>query len=134
MSNQAQIKPRAEFELQLRFLADSGEISRTACQTNITLYGYGPNPSGQPNLRMLVPTAVRNLLPSITKAGFTPPNDDDIAGLEWPTAANPVFKLTLVPQTSNYASRLEALYQQAQRRGQIVGATCLLPPALLPNW
>lgn len=134
MSNKAQLKPRAEFEFRIRYLTDAGEISRTAADTNVTLYGYGPNPSGQPNLRMLVPTAVRDILPALTNAKIQAPADDDIAALEWPTKVAPTFKLTLVPASSNYAKSLRATYQTADYSGQVVGATCLLLPGQLPKW
>ena len=134
MSNKAQLKPRAEFELGIRYLTDAGEISRTTAETNVTLYGYGPNPGGQPNLRMLVPTAVRDILPALAKAKIQAPADDDIAALEWPTKAAPAFKLTLVPASSNYANALKATYQTAEYSDAIVGATCLLLPGKLPKW
>lgn len=90
--------------------------------------------SGHGDIRMLVPSkSVRDLANQVTIAGLIIPVIGDFALLEWPTQANPIFRLTFLEQGSQLFLSVEALFNSAAAVNQLVGrGACWLPAGVSP--
>ena len=79
-------RPRAEFDLDIRYLSPSPVISAPRIETNIMAYGFIPGETGHGDVRMLVPAGVKRLAADIREANKPVPREGDLALLEWPTS------------------------------------------------
>jgi hypothetical protein len=99
------------------------------------LYGYIPGEPGNRDIRMLIPALVRDLIPLIQGAGMPLPADGDYALLEWPTPADPTFRLTFLQQTHALAQQAQHLFAAAVAAHQLIGDNgSALPAGVSPVW
>jgi hypothetical protein len=129
-------RPRAEFELDMRYLMQTGIITVSAAETNIMAYGFIPGETGHGDVRMLVPADVKALAARITDANKPLPREGDVALLEWPTAESGyAIRLSFLDREAELFRRAIALFNQAQDTGTTIGeGGCWLPRAFSPLW
>jgi len=129
-------RPRAEFELRMRFVSNLGAHEAPASSTNVMVYGYAPGESGHGDVRMVVPAApAREIRDHATANGFRVPAANDPMILEWPTAADPCFKATFIDQGHSLFGAVDALLNAASTTGALVGqGACWLPSGTSPQW
>ncbi|MBI1187354.1 MAG: hypothetical protein GC206_08510 [Alphaproteobacteria bacterium] len=129
-------RPRAEFELQMRYLTSGAQLLAPAAETNIMVYGYAPGDTGHGDVRMVVPKPpATNIAMQAGNAGLPLPSDGDCALLEWPTGADPTFKLTLMDPQSPLFTQAQTLLTSASAANQLVGqGACWLPSNVSPVW
>lgn len=129
-------RPRAEFELQMRFLHQGGDYRASPASTNIMPYGGAPGESGHADTRFLVPKPPALEIRSFANAnGILVPDDGDLAILEWPIAARPSFLLSLIERSTPLHTSAAAAMATATTNGAIVGqGACWLPAGLSPAW
>jgi hypothetical protein len=122
--------------MQVRYVRTAGTIVLPdEAETNIMLYGYLPGESGHQNRRMLLPAALRGLGTLIMQAGLPMPVPDDFALLEWPTPADPDFRLSFLEPSGPIGLRAANLFATAQSSGGLVGdGACWLQPHVAPAW
>lgn len=130
------VRPRAEFDLQMRYLSGSTSLLAPAAETNIMVYGFAPGETGHGDVRMVVPKPpAANIGAQAASAALPPPNDGDCALLEWPTSADPTLKLTLLDPRSALFAQAQSLWTNASVANQLVGqGACWLPPGVSPVW
>ncbi len=130
------VRPRVEFEMQMRYLSGSTSLVAPAAETNVMVYGFAPGETGHGDVRMVVPKPpAANIGGQVAKAGLPLPNDGDCALLEWPTSADPAFKLTLLDTRSPLFAQAQTLWTNASVANQLVGqGACWLPPGISPPW
>lgn len=128
-------RPRAQFNLRLRYLSDDVVIDGGAADTNIMGYGFTRTESGHADIRMLVPASVKVLSTAILAAGLAVPTDGDVALLEWPTLAEPCFRLSFLDRNSAISQRTAALFSAAVAQDELVGnGACWLSQRYTPEW
>ena len=129
-------RPRAEFDLRMRFVSNLGAHEAPASSTNVMVYGYAPGESGHGDVRMVVPAApARDIRDHATANRFHVPAANDPMILEWPTAADPCFKATFVDQGHPLFGTVDALLASASTTGALVGqGACWLPSGTSPQW
>jgi hypothetical protein len=127
-------RPRAEFDLHVRYLSDVAPIWGDSDKTNVMAYGYAEGESGHRDVRMLLPAgSIRTLAARIEAAGQTLPSVGDLAFLEWPLLDAPRFRITYLKPDSVLAHTAEQLMDDAEARGQLVGGDATwLPPGISP--
>lgn len=115
-------RPRAEFRLQMRYVAgDRVQVDEQAA-TNIMVYGHAPGESGHGDIRFLVPiTPARRIREYARNNGNHVPTVGDPMMLEWPTAADPVFKATVADIGSSLYEALQREFESANEKGRLVG-------------
>lgn len=130
------VRPRVEFEMQMRYLSGSTSLVAPAAETNVMVYGFAPGETGHGDVRMVVPKPpAANIGGQVAKAGLPLPNDGDFALLEWPISADPAFKLTLLDTRSPLFAQAQTLWTNASVANQLVGqGACWLPPGISPPW
>jgi hypothetical protein len=77
------------------------------------------------------------LLQQLPLQGLPIPSENDLAFLEWPTAAAPEFRLSFLDPASTLHAKAQAHFSQELLAGRAVGAqhgACWLPPGLSPAW
>ena len=63
------------------------------------------------------------------------PVDGDYALLEWPTTADPAFRLSFIQPNHALATHAQQLFTAASAAHQLLGDNgCGLPAGLLPAW
>lgn len=128
-------RPRAEFNLRLRYVSSGRVIDGGTASTNVMGYGFTASETGHGDIRMLVPTEARSLGQAVTAAGLTPPTAGDVALLEWPTAIDPSFRLSFLDTRSTISQQVTTLFNAAAAAGQNVGnGACWLAAGVSPNW
>lgn len=129
-------RPRAEFELRMRFISNSGVHKAAASNTNVMVYGYAPGESGHGDVRMVIPAApARDIREYAAANALNIPAANDAMILEWPTAADPSFKATLVDRSHPLHSAIDAMLNTALTTGTLVGqGACWLPLGTSPKW
>ena len=128
-------RPRAEFNLRLRYVSAGVVIDKGTANTNVMGYGFTAAETGHGDVRLLVPTEARSLGQAVTAAGLTPPTAGDIALLEWPTPLDPSFRLSFLDTHSVISQQATALFNTADAAGQVVGnGACWLAAGVSPNW
>lgn len=128
-------RPRAEFNLRLRYVSDGGVIDGGTASTNVMGYGFTAAETGHGDIRMLVPTEARSLGQAVIASGLTPPTAGDVALLEWPTALDPSFRLSFLDTHSVISQQATTLFNAAAAAGQVVGnGACWLAAGVPPNW
>ncbi len=92
-------RPRCEFPMLLRYADDRGLHCEQLVETNVMVYGHAPGETGHGDVRMVLPkrpvTAIRDFAEQ--HRSHIPTTGDPMI-LEWPTPADPSFKLTRLPQ------------------------------------
>lgn len=128
-------RPRAEFNLKLRYVSAGSVIGPKIANTNVMGYGFTATESGHADVRMLVPADVRALGRDVAAAGLPLPTAGDIALLEWPTASDPSFRLSFLDAHSSVSQQATALFNSALATGQAVGnGACWLAVGISPIW
>ena len=129
-------RPRAEFDLRVRYVASDSIISSALTQTNIMAYGMQPEDTGHGDVRMLVPRSVRGLSSAIRSARKPLPQLGHVALLEWPTMnEKSEFRFSLLEPGGELFWQTERLLDDALSSGRTVGAgACWLPLFMSPPW
>ncbi|WP_157357573.1 phospholipase D family protein [Mesorhizobium metallidurans] len=132
-------RPRAEFGMHVRYVSGNANIVAAPATTNVMAYGYEHSDPGNKDVRMIVPKPpITNLLPQVNSAGFSIPVDDDLALLEWPTHADPSFRLTAIQKSSSLYTQAEMIIRAATSANQLIGhvgnGACWLPAGVSPRW
>jgi hypothetical protein len=129
-------RPRAQYTLLLRYLGQNTTINYPhPLETNVMAYGFMRGESGHGDVRMLVPTGVRQLRTTIQQQGLPVPEPGDLALLEWPTMNSPTFRITFIQRGSDLYEQVSTLFDNAVTSHQLVGGgACWLPPGLSPDW
>lgn len=128
-------RPRAEFDMNLRFLCDGTKLGTHAAKTNVMAYGYAEDDTGHQDMRMLVPAAVSNLIEEINAAGKSLPTEGHMAFLEWPQLESPSFRLSFLEASSEIFRQAREIFQAEQSSKRTVGnGACWLPVGLSPSW
>jgi len=129
-------RPRAEFQLRIRYIDRDAVVPADPLETNIMAYGFMPGEAGHGDVRMLVPAGVRTFSERLKGAHREVPRDGDVALLEWPTT-NPAceFRLSFLNRDSDLFTQADALFRRAQNENETVGAgACWLPLGLSQPW
>jgi hypothetical protein len=129
-------KPRADLPLRVRYLGSAGHmVLPEELRTNVMGYGFVAGESGHGDVRMLVPAGVKKFGNSVKTAGMPVPQPGNLAILEWPTATNPKFSLSLLEPSSAVYIAVETEFKYAVAAGQNLHvAASLLPSGLSPVW
>jgi hypothetical protein len=128
-------RPSAEFMLRMRYVGDAYSREAAITTTSVSGYGFTAGESGHGDVRLVVTAEARRLKARIESDGFRAPEVDHYALLEWPTAGNPIFKLTFLDPQSNLFQLAAKQYAAASSSNALVGqGACWLPPGLAPNW
>jgi hypothetical protein len=129
------VRPRAEFDLHLRYIGQTTTISSDVTTTNVMAYGFAQGETGHRDIRMVMPTSVRALRDEIRSLGLPVPAKDDMALLEWPTPTDPSFRMTFLDQTAPVGQHARELFSRAAASKQSVGnGACWLLPGVSPEW
>lgn len=128
-------RPRAEFDIDIRYLHSTGLFGGTSGKTNVMAYGYGAD-TGHRDTRFVVPIGpARDIGQIIQDNGKALPAPNDLCFIEWPTLIDPVFRISLLEQGSPVQIQAQALFDAATGASQLVGrGACWLPPGLSPSW
>lgn len=129
-------RPRAEFDLRLRYLDDEHQIIAPPENTGLMSYGYTPGDTGHADLRLVIPkppvTAVRGQLVDL---GLRLPVAGDLAILEWPTQIEPTYRMTVTNPASALGQSIAAAWEAAAVQSQLASrGACWLPADLSPAW
>jgi hypothetical protein len=128
-------RPRAEYQLLLRYVGNKADIRIDPEDTNVMAYGFGTHESGHGDIRMVVPAKAGELATLIENAGHTVPSNGDLALLQWPETSDPAFGLIFLDPSSSLYASVEKVYKEAEAGKEIVGkGACWLPPSLIPAW
>ena len=128
-------RPRAEYSLLIRYLSTSGSIVIDPLETNVMGYGFTPGESGHGDVRMVVPAGIKILTKILEKQSMYIPEVGDLAMLEWPTHASPVFRFSLIDKGFPFYGEINNIYNYASDNSQLVGGgACWLLPGISPNW
>lgn len=128
-------RPRAEYQLRIRYLGDGVNLNGGTVDTNIMGYGFAPTESGHGDIRMLVPREVMSLGHMAAESGQPLPKAGDFALLEWPSPDDRAFRLTFMNPTSLIARAATRLFNESAASGGIVGhGACWLPASFSPTW
>jgi hypothetical protein len=128
-------RPRGEFGLRVRYLSEAFNVIPPLLESSIMAYGFAPGETGHGDLRMLVPGGVKTLRDQLAGNGIQLPAVGDVALLEWPTAANPIFSLTFMDQASPVGQQARQLFVNAENGNQLVGnGACWLVGNVSPTW
>ena len=128
-------RPRAEFQLRIRYWSDSTTLETRTADTNIMAYGFLEGESGHGDLRMVIPAVVRQLASAVEARGLSTPSEGDLALLEWPTLQAPEFRLTFIQPGSELHHVASDLFTRATASDALVGdGACWLPSGVAPVW
>lgn len=129
-------RPWAEFNIRARYIGHGGTISTQPSPTSVQAYGYTKGETSSENIRLgVLVAAISDIVQQIDKNGWNKPKAGDLALLEWPTTANPVFLLTFIEKSSALYSTASVLYNNAKTAKQLVGkSACWLPAGVAPIW
>lgn len=127
-------RPRAEFDLDIRYIASDSVISVPRTGTNIMAYGFIPGETGHGDVRMLVPAVVKTLASEIRVANRPLPREGDVALLEWPTSdVGYALRLSFLDRESELFRKALGLFDAAVDNGTTVGeGACWLPTNFIP--
>lgn len=130
------LRPRAEFDLFLRYVGDGMEILAQPELTGIMSYGFTPGDTGHSDLRFVIPrpptTTIRRAL---LGRGLRLPQAGDLAILEWPSPLDPTFRMTITNPASKLGTRLANVWNVASVRNELPSrGACWLPAGLSPRW
>lgn len=129
-------RPRAEFELELRYVDDAHHFGVDAAPTGIMSFGFTPGDIGHSDLRLVIPRPpVATLRAQLLSEDLRLPQAGDLALLEWPTPAHPTFRMTVTHPASGLGQSMWQAWQHAAANGQLASrGACWLPTGLSPAW
>lgn len=128
-------RPRAEFDLRVRYVSDARVIDGGTTKTNVMGYGFTAGEAGHGDIRMLVPAAVRALGQEVSDAALMVPVVGNFAFLEWPTLGDPSFRLSFLDPQSEIFQQAQQEFTTAGLAGGIVGnGACWLTAEVSPDW
>ena len=129
-------RPRAEFDLHMRYIYGASEQKSVSGNTNIMAYGFEAGDTGHGDIRMVVPAGpCRQIHDFATGSGLKVPSIEDPMILQWPTLSDPSFRATFVDSNHALFDELRDLLESATTSGQNVGqGACWLPPGIAPSW
>ena len=129
-------RPRAEFELEMRYWSTSGSLKSSPTTTSIMVYGFAPGETGHGDVRMVIPKPpARQIADLVAAAGLPMPQVGDVALLEWPDLSRPTFRLTMIQRNHSLHANADQQLVAAIASGQQVGhGACWLPSGLSPVW
>lgn len=127
--------PTTEFHLLMRYLGDGDEVRAATTTTSVKGYGYTATETGHGDIRLVVTAEARRLREALVAQRRTLPAIDDFAVLEWPTDADPSFKLSFLDPNSARFNRAKNIFRAAEGAGQLVGiGACWLPSGMSASW
>lgn len=128
-------RPRAEFEMEMRYLNSGMPIHAPTRVTSIMGYGFTPNESGHGDIRVVVTAAAKSLAAELNNRNLPLPAIGDYAILEWPTVTDPKVRLTFLDCNLPLFAQLENIYGLAETSSQLVGkGACWLQTGISPTW
>jgi hypothetical protein len=132
----ARARPRAEFDLRVRYMDDNVTLMAAPRATNIMSFGHTPGDGGHADLRLVIPKPpIAALRAELIALGLRLPTANDIALLEWPTPAQPTFSMTLTDPDSALGQTMRVAWQNASAQNQMASrGACWLPAGLSPAW
>jgi len=129
-------RPRAEFDLQIRYVDDAMSLRAPDTRAGIMSYGFTPGDSGHADLRLALPRApIVDLRGQLLANGTKVPEAGELAILEWPTPASPSFKLTFTSPQSALGTTLTQVWQAAALADRLASrGAAWLPVGVSPQW
>lgn len=129
-------RPRAEFELHIRYVDNNSDLRAPADETGIMSFGFTPGDAGHADLRLVLPKApIVDLRGQLNAQGKRLPQALDLALLEWPSPATPNFRLTFVDPASGLGTAIDGIWQNAVAANQLASrGACWLPVGVSPAW
>ena len=126
------LRPRAEFPMRARYVSRAATHIAPITNTSIMVYGHSPGETGHGDVRMVMPAgASRAIRQFAEENGLRVPRVEEPMALEWPTVADPTFKVTFVDAELPLFTELRILLVNDQPVGR--GARWL-PADLIPEW
>ena len=126
------LRPRAVFPIRMRYVSRTATHIAPIGNTSIMVYGHAPGETGHGDIRMVMPSgACREIRQFAEENGLHVPRAEDPIALEWPTVADPTFKVTFVDAELSLFTELRILLVNDQPVGR--GARWL-PADLIPDW
>jgi hypothetical protein len=127
-------RPRAEFDMYVRYLGSRNIVLPDPVDTNVMLYGYLPGEAGHQNRRMLLPADVRELGTEIRQAGMPVPTVGHLALLEWPTTTAPEFRLSFLEPGSTIEQQAQLLFASATGTSRMLADnSCVMGVGVSPS-
>lgn len=131
-------RPSTRVQLRLRFVANPAPAAGQFLQivtpnqipTRIAGYGYTAAEAGHADVRMTMPSAVRDLAGLIEDEGYPLPTTGDYLVLEWPSDDADCFGLTFLARGSALADEAANVFAN----GESVGGAVLVQPGFVPPW
>jgi hypothetical protein len=132
----ARARPRAEFDLRVRYVDDNVTLTAAPQATGLMSFGHTPGDGGHADLRLVIPKPpIAALRAELIASGLRLPSANDIALLEWPTPAQPTFSMTLAHPDSALGQAIRVAWQNAVAQNQMASrGACWLPAGLSPAW
>jgi hypothetical protein len=128
-------RPRAEFDLELRYLDDANVLVAQSERIGIMSFGFTPGDTGHSDLRLAIPRPpVRALRQELLVRGLRIPQAGDLALLEWPTPGIPVFRMTVSDPASSLGQSMLAVWNNAPANAFPSRGACWLPVGIAPLW
>lgn len=125
-------RPRCEFQMQMRFLYPGNQLLATPITAGIMTYGFTPGDTGHNDVRLVVPLPpARELAGFIRANGRIMPAEGDFALLEWPTASQPTFWLSLLEKDLPIYQQAQAIFAASDPVGK---GACWLAQNISPDW
>ena len=126
------LRPRAEFPMRIRYVSTAATHIAPITNASIMVYGHARGETGHGDIRMVMPAAAsREIRQFAEENGLRVPRVEDPMALEWPTVADPTFKVTFVDAELPLFTELSILLVNDQPVGR--GARWL-PADLIPDW
>ncbi|RYF30801.1 MAG: hypothetical protein EOO23_04295 [Comamonadaceae bacterium] len=131
-----QSRPRAEFDIEVRYVSDAATLKAAPASSNVMAYGYGPNPTGNKDLRLVIPVApINEILPHLAPRALPIPKAGDLAVLEWPVVSRPTFRMTFIDPAAALATALNQSWVEDRSQNHVAGrSSTWLRPDLSPAW
>lgn len=129
-------RPRAEFDLAIRYVDDASTVLAPVARTGIMSFGFTPGDTGHQDLRLVLPRPpIAELRDKLIAQGAHLPEAGDLAILEWPTPEAPSFRMTVTDPTSELGGTIRGIWQQASVDGQLASrGASWLPAGVAPLW
>lgn len=129
-------RPRAEFDLFLRYIDDDEQHQSEPARTGLMSYGYTDGDTGHADLRLVLPKPpVAPIREALLASEKVLPRANDLAILQWPTASNPTFRMTVTNPDSELGQTITNVWNKAAQDKQLVSrGSCWLPSGITPAW
>jgi hypothetical protein len=129
-------RPRAAYQIEMRYLYPGNDLRATPADTNVMVYGFTPGDPGHGDVRLVLPKPpAQEIANLVQQRSRVLPTDGDVAFLEWPTLQRPTFQLTLIERNTSLFQQAATLFDSANNAHQLVGqGACWLAPNVSPAW